>query len=125
VSDQVQRLAEDGSQKIPNAILPCITHQLKQNGSTKFAVLALAGWFRYLTAVDEDLKPIEITDPLADKLMSCAKRDTQSPVPLLGIEEIFGTKLPLNDNFVTSLSDMQSQLRDKGVRKVLEQEIAL
>jgi mannitol-1-phosphate/altronate dehydrogenase len=46
ISDQVQRLAEDGSQKIPNAILPCITHQLETGGSIKYTILALAGWFR-------------------------------------------------------------------------------
>ena len=121
ISDQVQRLAEDGSQKIPNAILPCIAYQLEKNGSSKFAILALAGWFRYLTAVDEELKPIEIKDPMADKLISSAKLSTESPIRLLGIEEIFGTNLPLNDNFVQSLADMQKKLRQQGVKETLEQ----
>lgn len=119
ISDQVQRLAEDGSQKIPNSILPCITHQLEQGGSTQFAILALAGWFRYLTAVDEDLQPIEINDPLADKLISCAKLDPKDPTNLLGIESIFGTHLPLNGNFVRDLSSCMDDIRLNGVENVL------
>lgn len=121
ISDQVQRLAEDGSQKIPNAILPCIVHQLETGGSTKFAVLALAGWFRYLTAVDMDLKPIEIKDPLSEKLVAKAKLDSTSPVSLLGIEEIFGTQLPLNDNFVKDLATSMNKIEQNGVEKSLEE----
>lgn len=121
ISDQVQRLAEDGSQKIPNSILPCIASQLENGGSTKFAVLALAGWFRYLTAVDEELKPIEIKDPLSEKLISSAKLDTEVPKHLLGIEEIFGTNLPLNDNFVKDLVSSMAEIRTKGVEKSLEE----
>ena len=121
ISDQVQRLAEDGSQKIPNAILPCIAMQLEKGGSTKYAVLALAGWFRYLTAVDEKLEPIEITDPLSTKLMSSAKLDTDTPRHLLAIEEIFGTHLPLNDNFVKDLTSSMQRLKQNGVRQTLKE----
>lgn len=119
ISDQVQRLAEDGSQKIPNAILPCITMQLEKGHSTKFSSLALAGWFRYLTAVDESLEPIEITDPLSSKLIFAAKLDTDTPRHLLAIEEIFGTHLPLNDNFVQDLTYYMQCLKQKGARNTL------
>lgn len=119
ISDQVQRLAEDGSQKIPNAILPCIVHQLETGGSIKYAVLALAGWFRYLTAIDEDLKPISINDPLADKLINCAKLDSESPIHLLGIEEIFGTDLPINGTFVTALTSCLNKIKHNGTKRVL------
>ncbi len=121
ISDQVQRLAEDGSQKIPNAILPCILHQLNNNGSTKFSILALACWFRYLTAVDEELKPIEINDPLSARLTASAKLDKEAPIHLLGIEEIFGNKLPQNDNFVKSLSACMHEVRRQGVEKCLQE----
>lgn len=119
ISDQVQRLAEDGSQKIPNAILPCIAMQLEKGGSTKFSALAIAGWFRYLTAVDESLQPIEITDPLSAKLIAAAKLDTDTPRHLLAIEEIFGTHLPLNDDFVKDLTFYMKSLKHEGVKKTL------
>lgn len=120
ISDQVQRLAEDGSQKIPLSILPCIKSQLENGGSTKFATLALAGWFRYLTAVDEKLQPIEIKDPLSNKLISSAKLDSKTPTHLLGIEEIFGTHLPLNDNFVRDITDSMNKIKNDGVEKSLQ-----
>lgn len=123
ISDQVQRLAEDGSQKIPNSILPCIIHQLENSQSTPYAVIALAAWFRYLTAIDETLRPIEIKDPIKDKLITCAKLDKTSPIRLLGIEEIFGTRLPLNDNFVIDLSNALSDLYDHGIEKTLKKNI--
>ncbi|MEM6780653.1 MAG: mannitol dehydrogenase family protein [Pseudomonadota bacterium] len=120
ISDQVQRLAEDGSVKIPNAILPCIAHQLESAGSIKFAVLALAGWFRYLTGVDEDLKPIEITDPRADIMTAAIKVDPQDPKNILGISEVFGTELPSNEAFVTELKSTMDDIHALGTRQTLE-----
>ena len=119
ISDQVQRLAEDGSQKIPNAIIPCIEYQLSTGGSTQYSILALAGWFRYLTGVDEELQPIAIKDPMAEKLTACAKFDTASPVHLLGIEEIFGHDLPQNSDFVSALAEKMKQIKVRGIKHVL------
>ncbi|NQZ13556.1 MAG: mannitol dehydrogenase family protein [Alphaproteobacteria bacterium] len=120
ISDQVQRLAEDGSAKIPNSILPCIEHQLENGGSIKFAALALAGWFRYLTAIDEDIKPIEIKDPVADKLTAAMKVDPRSVINILGIEEIFGKTLPLNTDFVQEVQQALDSLNENGARKTVE-----
>lgn len=120
ISDQVQRLAEDGSQKIPNAILPCISYQLENGGSIKYAALALAGWFSYLRAIDEDLKPIEIKDPLADKLTSIMKLDSRTPARILGVEEIFGTDLPIAPEFVKQVREALESLYENGARKTLE-----
>lgn len=43
ISDQVQRLAEDGSQKIPNAILPCIAMQLEKGAQRSLLYWRLQG----------------------------------------------------------------------------------
>lgn len=120
ISDQVQRLAEDGSQKIPNAILPCISYQLEHGGSIKYASLALAAWFYYLIGVDEDLKPIEIKDPLADKLSSRMKVDPRDPTHILGLTEVFGTELPISPEFIKEIKAALDSLHEKGARKTLE-----
>ncbi len=119
IADQVQRLAEDGSQKIPNAILPCIEYQLAQGGSIKFAVLALAAWFRYLTGVDEDLKPIEIKDPMKDDLQTRIKMTPQDPTSILGLSRVFGTQLPLSAPFLTALTAAMASLQQKGARQTV------
>ena len=120
ISDQVQRLAEDGSQKIPNAIIPCLIHQLEKDGSYEFITLALAGWFKYLTATDEQGARIEINDPLSDTLISSAKLSTQNPTPLLKIEEIFGINLAHNDNFVQLLTSTLEQINTNGMKNTLQ-----
>lgn len=118
IRDQVQRLAEDGSTKIPNAILPCIRKQIASGGSYKYAALALAGWFRYLRGIDEEGQPIEIKDPRADILMDKAKLDTNSPVHILGIAEIFDD-LGTEKEFVEELSKALNMLNEKGARKTI------
>ncbi len=120
ISDQVQRLAEDGSQKIPNAILPCIRHALKTGGSIKWASLALAGWFRYLSGVDERLEAIAIKDPLADKLIARAKLEPGNPLPLLQMKEIFGDDLPASEKLVLEIRAALKSLNEQGAQKSLQ-----
>lgn len=124
ISDQVQRLAEDGSQKIPNSILPCMAYQLEHGGSIRLGALALAGWFRYLTEVDENLKPIEVKDPRADKLVSCMKIDPQTPANMLAMSDIFGIDLPANPKFGQEIQKAMDSLHEKGSRKTVEEYIA-
>ncbi len=120
ISDKIQRLAEDGSQKIPNAILPCIRHALKNNGSIAFACLALAGWFRYMTGTDEQGAAIEIKDPRRDEMTKRINASPENPAGVLGITEIFGTDLMNNDRFVKTLTQTMADLRTLGARGILE-----
>lgn len=120
ISDQVQRLAEDGSQKIPNAILPCIRHALATGGSIKWASLALAGWFRYLTGVDEKLEAIAIKDPLADKLIARAKLEPGNPLHILQMKEIFGDDLAASERLVMEIRNAMQSLNEKGTQKTLK-----
>lgn len=119
IADQVQRLAEDGSQKIPNAILPCIEHQLKTGGSLKYASLALAGWFRYLTGVDEQMNAIEIKDPLKGELQSRVQVNPKDPTAVLGLARVFGHNLPTSGVFLTELTRAMASLHEKGVRQTV------
>ena len=119
VRDQVQRLAEDGSSKIPNSILPCLRYQLENEGSIKWICLALAGWFRYLSAIDEELNPIMIKDPLSEKLISAAKVEAGDPVHLLGIEEIFGSELRNTGRVVAEIREAWQSLIENGTRATL------
>ena len=120
ISDQVQRLAEDGSTKIPNAILPCISYQLKNDGSIKFAALALAGWFKYLTAIDEDSNAIEINDPRAEQLTSAITANPQDPTQILAISDVFGTKLPANADFLKALNAAMKSLHNHGAKATIQ-----
>lgn len=123
IGDQVQRLAEDGSQKIPNAILPCIQHALDNGGSIKFAALALAGWFRYLSGTDEKVERIEIKDPAREKMQDRIKVDPRDPAYVLGIEEIFG-KLGRNPKLIEEVRAALQSLYEKGAKQTITDYLA-
>ncbi len=123
IGDQVQRLAEDGSQKIPNAILPCIRYALENGGSIKFAALALAGWLRYLSGVDESNELIEIKDPAKAKMQDRIKADPKDPTGVLGLNEIFGD-VGMNGKLIGAVSDALTSLHEKGAKKTLEEYLA-
>jgi len=120
ISDQVQRLAEDGSTKIPNAIIPCIEYQLENGGSIKYACLALAGWFSYLTGTDENQEAIEINDPMVDELISTMQIDSQTCQNILKVSKIFGTTLPNNETFMLEMQKALDLVTSKGARAALE-----
>ncbi len=118
IRDQVQRLAEDGSQKIPNAIIPCIKHQLQNGGSVKWMAFAFAAWFKYLTGVDENLEAITIKDPLASELQNKARLEENSPLHLLSMKSVFddlSTKAP----FVQEVSKAMTLIGEEGTREAL------
>ena len=120
ISDQVQRLAEDGSQKIRNAIVPPLEFQLENNRSIKWIALALAGWWRYLRAVDEATQPIEVKDPMKDALTAKASLHERDPIGLLSFQEIFGNKLMGNTHLIAEMSAFLDDFYTIGARKTLE-----
>jgi len=120
VRDQILRLAEDGSQKIKNAIVPCIEHQLKTGGSIKFAALALAGWFRFLSGTDEKLAAIPVKDPLADTLTARAKIDPRNPDQLLALQDIFGPIVSSSPEVRKAVAEALESLYTKGAKATLE-----
>lgn len=123
IGDQVQRLAEDGSQKIPNAILPCVQHQLDHGGSIQLAALALAGWFRYLSGTDENNDSIEIKDPAKDNLQSRIKVTPRDPFGVLSIEEIFGP-LGAHPELIREVRAALESLYEKGARQTVTDYLA-
>lgn len=120
ISDQVQRLAEDGSQKIRNAIVPPLEFQLEHNGSIKWIALALAAWFRYLQGTDEKAQAIEIKDPMAEILSSRARIDGKNPSGLLGVDEIFGSRLIGENRLVQEMGKYLEEIHSAGMKATLE-----
>lgn len=120
VRDQILRLAEDGSQKIKNAIVPCLEHQLQTGGSIRFAALALAGWFRFLSGSDEQMNAIPIKDPLAEQLVTRAKIEPRNPDQLLAMKDIFGTTVSASPLVRQEIAIALDSLYTKGAKATLE-----
>lgn len=119
IQDQIQRLAEDGSQKIRNALIPPLLHQLQTKGSIQHLVFALAAWYRYLNAVDEQGQAIEIKDPLKNILIECAQQHSQEPRFLFEIENLFDRELLQYPNFLYLFKKYITSIHAVGIRQAL------
>ena len=105
IPDTPQRIATDTSQKIPVRFGETIKSYISQNKLMDFFVgipLAIAGWFRYLLAVDDNGNAFEpSSDPMLEDLQKAlagvrlGEPNTAKGVlpPLLKNKTLFGTDL--------------------------------
>jgi mannitol 2-dehydrogenase len=119
IADQVQRLAEDGSTKLPNGMLPCVREHLKAGTSFKYIALAIAGWLRYMYGLDEQDQPIQIKDAYTDKLQAIIKLDPRDPARVIGVQEIFGPDLSASQPFIAEVRKALVSLHEKGTKETL------
>lgn len=119
IADQVQRLAEDGSTKILNFMVPALEHQLASGGSVKWFAFALAAWYRYLRGIDEAGSAIEISDPMRDRLTARAKNEPHDPLQLLSVTEIFGNTVSSNRLMYRCVRESLDAIDGLGTRRAL------
>ena len=86
------QIAMDGSQKLPQRLLGTLRDALDAGGKTDALLLPLAAWIRYVSGTDEAGAPIDVRDPLADRLREAANAD--DPVgSVLDIRDVFDADL--------------------------------
>ena len=103
----------DGSQKLPQRLLGTISDRLAAGTVPQGLCLAVAGWMRYVAGTDEAGDPIDVRDPIAERLKAAA--NSADPVAsLLAIESVFGRSLAGDDTFVTAVRAAHARLRDEG-----------
>ena len=73
------QIAMDGSQKLPQRLLGTARDRLAAGAPIPRLALAVAGWMRYVTGIDEHGRPIDVRDPLASRLKATA--DAAGPDP--------------------------------------------
>lgn len=66
------QIAMDGSQKLPQRILGTLADNLAAGRPAPGLTLAVAAWMRYVGGVDEQGQPIEVRDPLAERLWAAS-----------------------------------------------------
>lgn len=105
IPDAPQRIASDTSQKVGIRYGETIKSYVERYGDAKkltFIPLAIAGWCRYLLAVDDELNPFELSaDPMVPELkgwlqgVEAGKPETYAGQlkPILSNENIFGVNL--------------------------------
>ncbi len=116
------QIAMDGSQKLPQRLLNTIRKRLEQKQPFDRLALGVAGWMRYATALDENGKPIDVRDPLANEFKQRTDGKTSAGELLdayLGLEQIFGQDLPGNIEFRRTVGDALERLLKEGAARTV------
>ena len=120
------QIAMDGSQKLPQRLLGTITENLAAGRDIPLLSLAVAGWMRYVSGVDERGQPIDVRDPLAELLRttSDAAETPEAKVDaLLAIQAIFEPELSTNPTFRGAVISAYEAINNRGARAASEQAI--
>ncbi len=82
------------------------------------AALGVAAWMRYVTGIDESNRPIDVRDPLAERLRAIADTAQRNPLQLAGgmlmVREVFGEDLPRSETFRRCLVQHLTSLYELG-----------
>jgi mannitol 2-dehydrogenase len=133
LKDEIARLCIGGSGKLPQFIMPSIAEQIMRASAQTAAgkpvdaplrclTLAVAGWFRYLSGVDEQGKNYtikSIDEPIIDDLQPLAREGGRAPTKLIGIRHLFGDDLRGDERFMRKLTDALASLYDRGAKVTL------
>ena len=80
----------------------------------------MAAWALYLGGVDENGNHYSIPDPRAAFCQALVADPASLTERLLGVEEIFGTRIPQSAEFVAAFERNLHSLRTRGVHATLE-----
>ena len=118
------QIAMDGSQKLPQRLLGTVRDRLVAGQPISRLALGVAAWMRYVMGRDEAGNPIDVRDPLADRLRGLT--DAASPDPaaivraLLSVEAVFGRDLPASETFVGAVTQSLGEMLRNGASKTVE-----
>lgn len=113
------QIAMDGSQKLPQRLLMTLRDQLQGAGNIDIICAAVAAWIRYVSGVDEKGQPIDVRDPLAERLRKLCDRnhgDAAATVnAVLSVSEVFGRGLQEEEKFVSGVTRWLESYYSDGV----------
>jgi len=124
IGDQIQRLCEDGSQKMEVFIAPPTRESIALAADTPCAAFATAMWVKYRTGTDSDGMAIEITDPGAaatlQPLAIAAVAAADVPTSRAFVHAALGTALSESEAFVGGVAAGLAVLQKDGPRSAIQ-----
>lgn len=144
IKDTVQRLAEDGSNKLLTTMRDSALANGKAGKSVKYFSFVIATWLRYLCGFDENGEVITITDTSPEKVSNMQKQARRiftvddDSIPKISLEplasreilidfmrEIFGNDLPTCESIVSGILEILADICLSGTRSVLERLVSI
>ncbi|EHG7613893.1 mannitol dehydrogenase family protein [Citrobacter sedlakii] len=115
------QIAMDGSQKMPQRMLAGVRIHLERGSAWPLLALGIAGWMRYVCGVDDAGAPIDVRDPLSDKirLLVANVGENEKVANLLTLQEVFGSDLPKNPVFVQAIETAWQHLARHGAHQAV------
>ena len=119
-----RQVAMDGSQKLPQRLLPTIADRLHAGAEPRWAALALAAWMRFVTGRDDRGAPLPLDDPLAQRIgATAAAAQPHGPralaEALLGLAEVFPEALRADRLLLDLLAEWLASLERGGAAGTL------
>ncbi len=118
---RTQQIAMDGSQKLPQRLLDTVRDNLATGRDIDLLALAVAGWMRYVSGIDEAGRTIVVSDPLAGEFarIAAAQRGNASALAreYLGLRAVFGADLPDNPRFAAKVTGWLAALFADGAAR--------
>ncbi|WP_068870714.1 mannitol dehydrogenase family protein [Edwardsiella tarda] len=111
------QIAMDGTQKLPQRMLDSIRWHLAHDSAFPCLALGVAGWMRYVGAIDDAGQPIDVRDPMAETLKQCVANSADGAErvqALLGVSAVFGDALPQEPRFVEVVTAAYLSLMQQG-----------
>jgi fructuronate reductase len=120
---RTQQIAMDGSQKLPQRLLATVRDNLAAGRSIDLLTLAVAGWMRYISGVDEAGQDISVSDPMAGEFARLASAQRGNPPALahefLGLRAVFGDDLPADPRFAGKVAGWLLALFTDGAARTV------
>ena len=116
------QIAMDGSQKLPQRLLGTLRANLDGGRDSPALCFAVAAWMRYVSGTDEQGQPIDVRDPLADRLRAAAQGcedPAQTVAALLAFDDIFPQDLAVL--LSAPVTQALHRICDLGVRAALQE----
>jgi mannitol-1-phosphate/altronate dehydrogenase len=121
IGDELSRLCRAGTAKVETHLVPSVVQAIDRGAPHHLLTLALAGWIRHMTGVDDAGRPLELDDALADRLRGAARHATADSRPLLagcGLGELLESP-----DFASALSEALRELERGGVRAAIARQL--
>ncbi|HTW02792.1 MAG TPA: mannitol dehydrogenase family protein [Streptosporangiaceae bacterium] len=119
IRDTIARLCAQSSDRIPKWLLPVIRERLSAGGEIRLSAAVVASWARYAEGTDEQGRPIEVVDRLAEVLTGLARRQRDDPDAFIANPGVFGD-LADDKRFVAAYRSALASLHERGARATLE-----
>ncbi|MCL4152303.1 UNVERIFIED_CONTAM: hypothetical protein GTU68_013108 [Idotea baltica] len=120
IRDQVSRLCQDGSGKLPKFLMPTVRTHLADGGPVELGALLLASWCQYLLGATEAGESIELAmDPLVEDASAAAKASLQDPSAFLSFAPVFDEQLRNDPRLTASFVAALESVRSDGLRSAI------